>query len=88
MPQTRLEASVYNTAAWRKVRRLILERDEYVCAIGLPGCRGKATQVDHIVPIRAGGDHFSPANLRASCDYCNTARQITKTKRNTSREWI
>jgi 5-methylcytosine-specific restriction endonuclease McrA len=63
----------YWTAAWRRIRRLILERDGHRCTLELPGCQGVATQVDHVVPRRFGGTD-EPANLRASCARCNRRR--------------
>lgn len=62
------------TGAWPHVRRLILERDGHACQIHMPGCTGRATQVDHIVPLAHGGPRLDPANLRASCGHCNIAR--------------
>lgn len=52
------------------IRPAILDRDGHLCQIGLPGCTGHATEVDHIVP----GDDHSPANLQAACTSCNAAK--------------
>jgi 5-methylcytosine-specific restriction endonuclease McrA len=46
---------------WRKVRRVVLDRDNYRCTIGLPGCGKVATQVDHVVPLAFGGAPFQLA---------------------------
>ena len=59
---------------WVQMRRVVLERDGYVCLIKAKGCTGVATQVDHIVPVLAGGARLDPANLRASCRRCNVGR--------------
>ncbi|NNF68447.1 MAG: HNH endonuclease [Acidimicrobiia bacterium] len=64
----------YNSATWRKVRLVILERDGYICQIGLDGCTERATDVDHIIPIEADGEWFDENNLRAACKHCNSAR--------------
>lgn len=63
-----------SSPGWRRIRRLVLERDGYRCQIGLPGCTGEATVVDH---IQAAADQGSnrPSNLRASCESCNIARR-------------
>lgn len=66
--------NAYNTPAWRRVRLEVLERDGYRCKIGGPSCKHQATQVDHIVPIKAGGAPYDPENLRASCAPCNSMR--------------
>jgi 5-methylcytosine-specific restriction endonuclease McrA len=63
--------SIYTTQKWRKLRVRILERDGWRCRVQLPGCLGRATEVDHITPLDAGGDPYDPSNLRAACSRCN-----------------
>jgi 5-methylcytosine-specific restriction endonuclease McrA len=53
----------------------VLERDDYQCQVRLPGCRGIATTVDHIIPAVDGGT-ADPDNLRAACGHCNFSRGI------------
>ncbi len=65
---------VYDHRAWRIIRRQILQRDNQLCQIHGPRCTTHATEVDHIVPIAAGGARFDPANLRAACRQCNAGR--------------
>ena len=55
---------------WPKVRRRILERDRWRCR----WCGGRANQVDHVVPVSAGGSRLDPRNLVASCLRCNVRR--------------
>ena len=77
-------------ARWRKVRRLVLERDNYLCQIRGPRCTVKADQVDHIIPVEAGGARYDPANLRASCEWDNKHREYQGRKRSKprpEREW-
>lgn len=55
-----------STRAWRQTRAEILYRDAYRCAL----CGRAASDVDHTVPLSAGGtDH--PANLRSLCRACH-----------------
>lgn len=68
---------VYNSMAWRRLRALVLERDGYACQVRLDGCRGAATQVDHIVAMSDGGPPLSPLNARAACSHCNASRVST-----------
>ena len=75
----------YNST-WRKVRATILERDGYRCTIGMTGCTGIATQVDHIHPLAFGGDPYSSDNLRSACASCNAGRS-NKLRRKPSRQW-
>ncbi len=58
-------------AAWRRVRRVVLEREGYRCRIGGPRCTLDADQVDHIISWRLGGSALDPENLRAACSHCN-----------------
>jgi 5-methylcytosine-specific restriction endonuclease McrA len=75
----------YN-GTWRKVRATILERDGGRCMIGMAGCTGQASQVDHIHPLAYGGAPYDPDNLRASCANCNSSR-ANKLRRKPSRQW-
>ena len=55
-------------ARWRLLRRMVLNRDP-MCA----HCGAAATDVDHIIPRRAGGaDTF--ANLQSLCKACHSRK--------------
>lgn len=54
---------------WGKIRRVVLERDSFLCAY----CGRTADTVDHIVPqVRGGSDDTS--NLVAACRRCNSSK--------------
>lgn len=55
-------------ADWQRVRKLILKR-EPACRM----CGQKATDVDHITPLKDGGTH-DPSNLRPLCHSCHSRR--------------
>jgi 5-methylcytosine-specific restriction endonuclease McrA len=58
--------------AAHRLRRHVLERDDYTCA----ACAWRSVaemQVDHLKPCRAGGDAY-PWNLVAMCGPCNRAK--------------
>ena len=57
-----------STQRWRSLRKLILERDNYVCWM----CGNRANQVDHLVPPPVGTD--APENLAAACGPCNNRK--------------
>lgn len=61
-------------ADWRRVRVIVLGRDDYRCQLRLTGCTGLATTADHIVPLSAGGERLDLRNLQAACSHCNTAK--------------
>ncbi len=52
----------YGTQVWLRLRVAALLRDGYTCTV--PGCRAKATHVDHIVSRRSGGGYDTLDNLR------------------------
>lgn len=92
--------ATYRDPRWRKVRRLVLDRDRHLCQIKRSKCTTKATEVDHIVAVADGGAQFDPANLRAACKSCNIgqrnervaelareARSDTQPKRIRGRAW-
>jgi 5-methylcytosine-specific restriction endonuclease McrA len=57
-----------STATWRKVRKVVLVRDGYLCQLRLDGCTTAATNVHHTLGKRMGDD---PAVLVAACANCN-----------------
>ena len=78
--------NLYVGTTWRKVRRHVLDRDQYRCQIGMEGCTVTATQVDHIIPLAFGGSPYDMGNLRAACSKCNSGRS-NKLRRKPSRTW-
>jgi 5-methylcytosine-specific restriction protein A len=63
-------------AAWRKLRKSVLIRDNYLCkACEAKGIATPATDVDHIVnKARGGSDILS--NLQSLCKECHRAKTI------------
>lgn len=61
---------------WRRLRELILQRDQYLCQ----PCKRKgkptlATQVDHIVPLAKNGTD-KPDNLQSICEPCHERKTL------------
>ena len=68
---------------WRRLRLLILERDNYLCQEHLrQGVLKSGFHVDHIVPKAQQGSD-APENLQTLCEYCH--RHKTATERSASR---
>lgn len=61
---------------WRRLRRLILERDEHRCTWLTDGerCTEPATDVDHIMR----GDDHQPTNLRALCHWHHARKSASE----------
>lgn len=62
----------YVDPAYRRNRAIALKR-EPECHWRLPGCTGRSTQADHLVPVSRGGTN-DLGNLVGSCQHCNEAR--------------
>jgi len=54
----------------KKDRKLILKRDEYICAYCGKKKKPSSLAVDHIIPVAYGGSH-SFDNWVTSCKICN-----------------
>lgn len=68
------DASPINGRWWRRLRDLVLLRDDGLCQPCLRAGRvTSATEVDHIVARADGGSH-DPANLEAICRTCHRAK--------------
>ena len=60
------------SAAWQRIRRLVLQRDLWRCMY----CGAEARVADHVVPPeRYAGSHNDPANLVAACSSCNNSKR-------------
>jgi len=69
----------YSTKRWKTVRRNQLRAHPYCQQ---PGCMKLATQVDHITPLRDGGDPYAATNLQSLCKphhSAKTAREVWHT---------
>jgi len=59
---------------WAPVRAFVLKRDRYRCSICNQRLRKSRLDVDHIVPIRMGGNPYDKENLRTLCKDCHKAK--------------
>jgi 5-methylcytosine-specific restriction protein A len=64
--------------AWRKLRRIVLARDKYLCQLCLKSGRVTEAQVvDHITPKAKGGtDNLD--NLQSLCNHCHDHKTATE----------
>src|SRR5690606_41899955 len=65
----------YKSAAWERLRRVVLARDNYLCQRCLEHQRiTPATTVDHIVPLSVAWERrLDMSNLRSLCGPCHNA---------------
>lgn len=59
----------YNTTAWRKLRAMFIKQNP-LCV----ECSAVGQVVDHITPIRLGGDSFDWHNLQTMCHRCHNVK--------------
>ena len=67
--------SFYDSAAWRKTRKMVLKREPLCRMCGKP-----ATIVDHIIPIREGGKRLDASNLQPLCHACHNQKTMADRK--------
>lgn len=61
----------YYYSGFRKIRKVIYERDNYTCQKCGKMCEGKEIQCHHIMPVRNGGSN-ELNNLITLCNKCHT----------------
>lgn len=79
-PRKGANHALYISHAWRKLRPIILERDNWTCQVRIsPRCtpnlraRSATATVDHIIPLHLRPDlALDQDNLRAACLSCNS----------------
>jgi 5-methylcytosine-specific restriction protein A len=64
----------YSSRRWRRLRAWYL-RDHPLCI----DCGLTASEVDHVRPIRQGGDPWSVGNMAARCKRCHSSRTARQT---------
>ncbi|MCA9312292.1 MAG: HNH endonuclease [Phycisphaerales bacterium] len=61
---------------WQHLRRWFLMRHPLCQHCQRDGRTTPATEVDHVVPIRAGGARLDQANLQALCKSCHSRKTV------------
>jgi 5-methylcytosine-specific restriction protein A len=64
----------YNTQQWRNVRALILQHSPLCKACEEFGLITLAQMVDHIKPVRLGGNFWDNENLQPLCNSCHASK--------------
>lgn len=67
----RFGAAIYRTPQWQAARLMAKRRDGWACV--KCGTKGRI-EVDHIRPLRAGGDPFALSNLQCLCPACHARK--------------
>lgn len=73
----RFARRIYNSARWKRVRRMILERSGWRCErCGSAG----ALEVHHRVRLADGGDPWNPESLEAVCRTCHMRQSADESR--------
>lgn len=77
--QTMKEQGFYQRPEWRRVRKMVLQRDHYLCQLKISeGCTKIANTVHHIKPLEDYPElALDMSNLTSCCYFCHEA---TKSK--------
>lgn len=65
--------------AWQRIREQVIQRDGCVCYLCNKITRPSMIEVDHVIPLSAGGSNDLD-NLRTACRRCNQAKRAGKAK--------
>lgn len=66
--QNKEDVSAYKTSRWAKLRAVHLRENPYCVHCQNEGVTKVGRVVDHILPVRLGGDMWEPSNLQTLCD--------------------
>ena len=74
-PNGDIPANFYRMAAWRKLRASVLEQQPLCVQCKAQKRPTVAQMVDHIKPIRLGGEPLDEANLMPLCHHCHQVKR-------------
>lgn len=77
----------YKTPEWLAVREKQLTDHPYCTECLKKGVYTKATMVDHIKPIKRGGNRLDPNNLQSLCWACHSRKSVEEGSRFGRREY-
>ena len=72
------ELGFYQSIRWRNTRAAVLRDNPLCCKCKARGVLQPATVVDHIVPIKLGGERFERSNLQGLCVPCHNAKTASE----------
>ena len=64
----------YHSMTWRRLRNLFIQANLDCAECERQGRLTPATVVDHIIPIRLGGEPLDESNLAACCTPCHARK--------------
>ena len=78
----RHDNKVYGNTAWRRLRRIQLNREPLCRTCLSKGIVNQASQVDHIIPVEKQPElRLSLSNLQSLCETCHTKKTREENKK-------
>ena len=74
-------AAFYHSSEWRHKRENFLVEHPFCEECRKYGRLTKAVVVDHIIPLRQGGEPFDDGNLQSLCSSCHSSKSIKEGSR-------
>lgn len=71
----------YQSTAWRKLRKVKLEKDPLCEECLKHNIHTPAKVIDHKVPINQGGAALDIANLQSLCDRCHNRKSAKESRK-------
>ena len=75
------EMKFYKSKVWRGLRASILQNEPLCRECKKKGLIVEAKVLDHITPIRMGGDRLDENNLQPMCHSCHNTKSAKERKR-------
>lgn len=73
-PKQNANAEFYRSTAWRKLRHIYKMRHPLCRHCMDNGIINPSQEIDHVVPISAGGEKLDWSNLQALCKRCHSIK--------------
>jgi 5-methylcytosine-specific restriction protein A len=73
-------ADFYNSWAWRKLRKLQLDKNPLCKHCEDNDVITKAKVADHIISINRGGERLDEANLQSLCESCHNKKSANESR--------
>ena len=70
----------YHTPRWRRLRKQILMSEPLCRLCAAKGITTAAQMIDHIEPVRQGGEFFELRNLQPLCNKCHAIKSGDESK--------
>jgi 5-methylcytosine-specific restriction endonuclease McrA len=74
-------SAFYNSWTWRKLRKKFIEKNPLCVHCAFEDITTKATVVDHIQPIRLGGEPLKEFNLQSLCEMHHNRKSSSEARK-------